>query len=278
MKKVNTLKIKKEIIKLIHDASFTMKKEFIDGFNSMKDSETSDRAGAVLDILLENAAIAESESLPLCQDCGSTIVFIEIGQDVILEGKYLHDSINEAVAEAYEKYYLRKSITGDPLRRGNTGSNTPAFIHTEIIKGDSVRITVFLKGGGSENMSALKLFRPTDPLETIIDFIEETVVTAGPNPCPPIFLGVGIGGTSDTALLNSKLAPLRETEHPDPFYRDLEHRIKERLNSTGVGPLGLGGRSTCAGVYIKEAPAHIATLPVALNLNCHSFRYGRAEI
>lgn len=278
MRKVNTLHIKDKIIELIHDSSFIIKKEVLESFKTLKASETSERGAAVLDILIENAAIAKSDNLPLCQDCGSALIFIEIGQEVLLEGELLTDAVNEGVAEAYEKYHLRKSITADPLRRGNTGTNTPAFIHTEIIKGDVVKITVFLKGGGSENMSSLNLFRPTDSVETIIKYIENTVKAAGPNPCPPLFLGIGIGGTPDIALLNSKLAPLKGHKNPDPYYSDLEDEIRNRLNRTGVGPLGLGGDSTCAAVYIKEAPSHIATLPVALSLNCHSFRYGRTEI
>lgn len=273
---IHTDIIKSEIEKLIYSASFIAPPEIKSAFSRMKLEETTPLASETLRILIENTEIAEREEIPLCQDCGSVIVFLEIGQELSLEGKYIYDAVNEAVAESYKNLYLRKSIVSDPLRRVNTGTNTPAFIHTEIIPGDKLRIDILLKGGGSENMSALRMFRPTDPVELIIDFIEDTVIKAGPNPCPPVFLGVGIGGTADVALLNSKKALLRPTgeRHSDPYYADLEEKIMLRLNSTGVGPMGFGGKNTAAGVYILEAPAHIASLPVALNLNCHSFRKG----
>jgi len=243
----------------------------------MRSRETLPLAAETLNILIENIKIAEEEKIPLCQDCGSVIIFLELGQEIEITGEYLYDAVNSAVAEAYSKFYLRKSIVADPLRRKNTGTNTPAFIHTDIVPGKTLTIDVMLKGGGSENMSALRMFRPTDSVEKIIDFIEETVTAAGPNPCPPIFLGIGIGGTADAAMLNAKKALLKNPgdHNPDPFYRDLEIRILERVNNTGIGPMGFGGNNSAAGVYIKEAPAHIASLPVALNLNCHSFRKGR---
>lgn len=271
---IHTDIIKSEIIRLIHSASFISPPEIKSAFAEMKAEETTPLASETLRILVENTEIAEKEEIPLCQDCGSTIVFLEIGQDLTLEGQYIYDAVNDAVAEAYKKFYLRKSIVSDPLRRINTGTNTPAFIHTDIVPGDKLRIDILLKGGGSENMSALRMFRPTDSVDIIIDFIVESVTKAGPNPCPPIFLGVGIGGTADAAMLNSKKALLRATgeKHSDTFYAELEERILQRINSTGVGPMGFGGKATAAGVYILEAPTHIASLPVALNLNCHSFR------
>lgn len=273
---IHTDIIKSEIEKLIYSASFIAPPEIRSAFSRMKSGETNPLASETLRILIENTEIAEREEIPLCQDTGSTIVFLEIGQELSIEGEYIYDAVDEAVAESYKKFSLRKSIVADPLRRVNTGTNTPAFIHIDIVPGNGLRIDILLKGGGSENMSALRMFRPTDSVDLIIDFIEETVVKAGPNPCPPIFLGVGIGGTADVALLNSKKALLRPTgeRHSDPYYADLEEKIMLRLNSTGVGPMGFGGANTAAGVYILEAPAHIASLPVALNLNCHSFRKG----
>lgn len=273
---IHTDLIKIEIEKLIYSASFIAPPEIKSAFSRMKIDETSPLASETLGILIDNAVIAEKEEIPLCQDTGSTIVFLEIGQDIYIEGGYIYDAVNEAVAESYKKFYLRKSIVADPLRRKNTGTNTPAFIHTDIVPGDTLRIDILLKGGGSENMSALRMFRPTDSVELVIDFIEETVIKAGPNPCPPVFLGVGIGGTADAAMLNSKKALLRPAgeRHSDPYYAGLEERILHRVNETGVGPMGFGGRYTVAGVYILEAPTHIASLPVALNLNCHSFRKG----
>ncbi len=274
---IHTNEIKKAIEDLIFNANFITPPEIKNFFSEMKNRETLPLATETLNILIENIDIAEKDTIPLCQDCGSVIIFLEIGQDLEITGDYLYDAVNAAVSEAYSKFYLRKSIVADPLRRKNTGTNTPAFIHSDIIPGDSLVIDVMLKGGGSENMSALRMFRPTDSVEMIIDFIEETVIKAGPNPCPPLFLGVGIGGTADAAMLNAKKALLKNpSDHnPDPFYRDLEIRILERINNTGVGPMGFGGTNSAAGVYIKEAPTHIASLPVALNLNCHSFRKGR---
>ncbi|HPJ35967.1 MAG TPA: fumarate hydratase [Spirochaetota bacterium] len=273
---IHTDLIKKEIEKLIYNASFTVPPEIKSAFSGMKLSETGPLASETLRILIENAEISEKEEIPLCQDCGSTIIFMEIGQDIEFEGEYICDAVNEAVADSYIKFHLRKSIVSDPLRRTNTGTNTPAFIHTDIIPGDRLKIDILLKGGGSENVSSLRMFRPTDPVEMIIDYIEDTVIKAGPNPCPPIFLGVGIGGTADAAMLNSKKALMRPTgeKHKDPFYAELEDKILARINSTGVGPMGFGGANTAAGVCIMEAPTHIASLPVALNLNCHSFRKG----
>ena len=274
---IHTDEIKKTIIELIYNANFITPPEIKNIFAEMTDRETLPLAAETLKILTENIEIAEKEIIPLCQDTGSVIIFLEIGQELEITGEYLYDAVNSAVAEAYTKFYLRKSIVEDPLRRKNTGTNTPAFIHTDIVPGNTLTIDVLLKGGGSENMSALRMFRPTDSVEKIIDFIEETVIEAGPNPCPPIFLGIGIGGTADTAMLNAKKALLNNpAEHnPDPFYKDLELKILERVNNSGVGPMGFGGKNSAAGVYITQAPAHIASLPVALNLNCHSFRKGR---
>ncbi len=273
---IHTDEIKDAVEKLIFDANFITTPVIKKIFSDMRKSETRDLAKDTLQVLIENAEIAEKETMPLCQDCGSVVIFIEIGQDVFIDGEYLYDAVNSAVADAYNKFYLRKSIVSDPLRRTNTGTNTPAFIHTEIVPGDSFKISILLKGGGSENMSSIRMFRPTDPVDAIIDYIEQSVIAAGPNPCPPLFLGIGIGGTADVAVLNAKKALLREPDsrNVDPFYSELELKILERLNSTGVGPLGFGGRSTAAGVYIMSAPTHIASLPVALNLNCHSFRKG----
>ncbi|HPF06800.1 MAG TPA: fumarate hydratase [Spirochaetota bacterium] len=277
---IHTDIIKSEIIKLIYSASFIAPPEIKSAFIRMKAEETNPLASETLKILIENTEIAEKEEIPLCQDCGSTIVFLEIGQELELEGNYLYDAVNDAVAEAYKKFYLRKSIVSDPLRRVNTGTNTPAFIHSDIVPGDRLKIDVLLKGGGSENMSVLRMFRPTDSADLIIDFITESVIKAGPNPCPPLFLGVGIGGTADTAMLNSKKALLRPAgeKHGDPFYAELEDKILRKINATGVGPMGFGGRATAAGVYILTAPTHIASLPVALNMNCHSFRKGEVTL
>ena len=277
---IDTGEIGQLIVDLVHKASFSMPDDVYSTLAALEKNEQNPLARETLGVLLENSSIAREKELPLCQDCGSVIVFLEIGQDVSLNGQPLNLAVDSAVEQAYRTFYLRKSIVEDPLRRKNTGTNTPAFIHTEIVPGSELSVTVYLKGGGSENMTVLKMFRPTEPVEGIIDFIASAVRDAGPNPCPPVFLGVGIGGTADVALVNSKKAVLRGpgSEHPDPFYRDLESRIMERVNMTGVGPLGFGGGTTAAGVYIIAAPSHIATLPVALNMNCHSLRYRTAHI
>ncbi len=276
---IQAYQVSNAVMDLIYKASFGLPHGVEKRISGMLKSEESELARTTLSILQENNDLAGAEGLPLCQDCGMVIVFIEMGQAVVVEGS-LSAAVNSGVEEAYRKFSLRKSVVADPLKRNNTGTNAPAILHVDLVEGDRFTITVYLKGGGSENMSALKMFRPTDPAEAIIDFIEDTVVQAGPNPCPPLFLGVGIGGTADTAMLNAKKAVLREagTRHPDPFYADLEQRIEERLNATGLGPLGFGGTSTVGWVYIKEAPTHIAMLPVALNLNCHSLRFGTAEL
>jgi fumarate hydratase subunit alpha len=264
---------------LIREASFNLPTEVEKRFEEMIGSETTDTAREILRVLKENGSIAATEGLPLCQDCGIAIVFVEVGRGIVIDGD-LDDAVNRGVEKAYRDNYLRKSVVADPLRRTNTGTNTPAVIHVEHTGGDRLGLTVFLKGGGSENMSSLKMFRPTATEEMILDHIEKAVIEAGPNPCPPLFLGVGIGGTADTALLNAKKAVLRGpgTRHPDPHYAALEDRILERVNRTGIGPLGFGGRHTAAGVFIKEAPTHIAMLPVALNMTCHSLRYRRTEL
>jgi fumarate hydratase subunit alpha len=272
-------RISKTVVDLIYKASFNLPNPVKKSIEEMMESEESDLAKTALRVMIENSSIAAAKGLPLCQDCGIVIVFLEIGQGITVDGS-INDAVNRGVEEAYRTFNLRKSVVADPLNRKNTSTNAPAIIHTDLTDGDRLAITVYLKGGGSENMSSLKMFRPTDSVDAIIDYIEEAVVKAGPNPCPPLFLGVGIGGTADTAMLNAKKAVLRGpgTRHHDPAYADLESRIEERLNGTGIGPLGFGGKSTVAGVYIREAPTHIAMLPVALNMNCHSLRYGAAEL
>ncbi|MBN2159950.1 MAG: fumarate hydratase [Spirochaetes bacterium] len=264
---------------LIGKASFKLPNDVEELIDRMLEREDSDMGRMGLRVLKENSAIAEADGLPLCQDCGMVVVFAEIGRGVLIDGD-LEDAVNAGVEEAYRKFSLRMSVVADPLKRVNTGTNAPAVVHAELTGGDGLALTVYLKGGGSENMSALRMFRPTDGADAIIDFIEEIVVKAGPNPCPPLFLGVGIGGTADSAMINAKKAVLRGagTRNPDPAYAELEERIEERLNATNIGPMGFGGRSTVARVYIREAPTHIAMLPVALNLNCHSLRYRRAEL
>ena len=232
-------------------------------------------AQGVLDNIIENYNIADRENVPICQDTGMACVFLEIGQDVHLVGGDLRQAVDEGVRRGYDKGYLRKSVVKDPVRRGNTGDNTPAMLYTEIVPGDKVTITVGPKGFGSENMSAIRMFKPSAGLQGIKDFILEVVETAGPNPCPPIVVGVGIGGTFDKAALLSKKALMRpiDSSHPDPFYADLEREMLEKINRLGIGPQGFGGRTTALGVNIETLPTHIAGMPCAVNISCHVTRH-----
>lgn len=229
----------------------------------------------VLDHIIENYEIADREHVPVCQDTGMACVFLKIGQDVHLTGGDLTDAVNEGVRRGYEKGYLRKSVVKDPVRRGNTGDNTPAMLYTEIVPGEAVSITVGPKGFGSENMSAIRMFKPSAGLQGIKDFILEIVETAGPNPCPPMVVGVGIGGTFDKAALLAKKALMRplDSSNPDPFYADLEREMLKRINELGIGPQGFGGRTTALGLNIETLPTHIAGMPCAINISCHVTRH-----
>ena len=238
-------------------------------------NEDSPFAKSVLDKIIENYKIADSEHVPICQDTGMACVFLEIGQDVHFVGGDLREAVDEGVRRGYTNGYLRKSVVADPIRRGNTGDNTPAMLYTEIVPGENVKITLGPKGFGSENMSAIRMFKPSAGLQGIKDFILETVEAAGPNPCPPIVVGVGIGGTFDKAALLAKKALLRPTDAPNenPFYAQLEQELLEKINALGIGPQGLGGRTTALAVNIETMPTHIAGLPVAVNINCHVTRH-----
>ena len=232
-------------------------------------------ARGVLDKIIENYEIADSENVPICQDTGMACVFLEIGQDVHLVGGDLAQAVDEGVRRGYDKGYLRKSVVADPVRRGNTGDNTPAMLYTEIVPGEQVKITVAPKGFGSENMSAIRMFKPSAGLQGIKDFILETVENAGPNPCPPMVVGVGIGGTFDKAALLAKKALMRplDVRNPDPYYAQLETEMLEKVNALGIGPQGFGGRTTAIGLNIETMPTHIAGMPCAININCHVTRH-----
>lgn len=242
---------------------------------SARKEEDGAVACSILDTIIENFQLAETGKTPICQDTGMACVFLEIGQDVHLTGGNLYDAVNEGVRRGYIRGYLRKSVEKDPVRRGNTGDNTPAMITTDIVLGDQVKVTVAPKGFGSENMSALKMLKPSEGLEGIKAFILETVEKAGPNPCPPIVVGVGIGGNFDHAALLAKKALLRETSshHPDPFYASLEDELLQKINELGIGPQGFGGRTTALGVNIETLPTHIAGMPCAVNISCHVTRH-----
>ena len=242
--------------------------------------EDGEIAKGVLDNIIENFDIADSENVPICQDTGMACVFLEIGQDVHFTGGDLNDAINEGVRRGYDKGYLRKSVVKDPVRRGNTGDNTPAMIYTEIVPGDQVKVTVGPKGFGSENMSQIRMFKPSAGLQGIKDFILEVVETAGPNPCPPMVVGVGIGGTFEKCALMAKEALTREAgSHSEiPWVKDLEEEMLDTVNKLGIGPGGLGGTTTALAVNVNTYPTHIAGLPVAVNICCHVNRHIIREV
>ena len=236
-------------------------------------------ARGVLDNIVENFHIADEENVPICQDTGMACVFLEVGQEVHFVGGGLYDAVNEGVRRGYTEGYLRKSVVADPIRRGNTGDNTPAMIHTDIVPGDRVSITVGPKGFGSENMSAIKMLKPSDGLEGVKKFVLDTVEAAGPNPCPPMVVGVGIGGTFEKCAYLAKKALMRplDVRNPDPYYADLEQELLERINALGIGPQGFGGLTTALGLNIEVLPTHIAGMPCAVNIGCHATRH-RTEV
>lgn len=243
------------------------------------DNEESSVGKNILNILLENATIAEEKSIPLCQDTGMAVFFVKLGQEVIVRGDTLTDAINKGVKQGYEEGYLRKSVV-DPLSRINTKDNTPAIIHYEMVKGDKIFIEFAPKGFGSENMSKMKMLKPSDGIEGIKSFIIETVKEAGPNPCPPIVVGVGIGGTIEKCAQIAKKSLLRDIgEHnEDENIKELEIEILKEINNLGIGPQGLGGNTTALAVNIETFPTHIAGLPVVVNINCHAARHKKVII
>ena len=239
-----------------------------------RSTESSHTAVSVLGDILDNADLADRQSIPMCQDTGAAVVFLEVGLDVHFNSDP-YAAINEGVRQGYEKYYLRKSVVADPLRRVNTGDNTPAFINTQLKPGDQVKITLLAKGFGSENMSRLKMLMPADGRQGVHDFVLETVRMAGPNACPPFMVGVGIGGTFDQVALAAKRSLLRrlDSKHEDPYYAEFESELLHDINQLGVGPQGFGGRTTALAVAIETLPTHIAGLPVAVNIQCHAIRH-----
>ncbi len=263
------------IERLCIDANTHLPGDVRDAICTCRACEDSTLAQGILDNIIDNYEIADRENVPICQDTGMACVFLEIGQDVHIVGGNLTDAVNEGVRRGYDKGYLRKSVVGDPVRRGNTGDNTPAMLYTEIVPGENIKVTVGPKGFGSENMSAIRMFKPSAGLDGIRDFILETVETAGPNPCPPMVVGVGIGGTFDKAALLAKKALMRpiDSSHPDPFYADLEKEMLEKINKLGIGPQGFGGKTTALGLNIETMPTHIAGMPCAININCHVTRH-----
>ena len=272
---VNTEDIVKNIKEMCIEANHYLSKDMDKALKDATASEKSELGKKILNQLQENLKIAYEEMIPICQDTGMAVIFLEVGQDVHFEGMAIEDAVNEGVRQGYTEGYLRKSVVGDPIIRENTKDNTPAVIHYSIVPGDKVIITMAPKGFGSENMSAIRMFKPSAGLQGIKDFILETVETAGPNPCPPMVVGVGIGGTFDKAALLAKKALMRpiDSENPDPFYADLEKEMLEKVNKLGIGPQGFGGKTTAIGLNIETMATHIAGMPCAININCHVTRH-----
>jgi fumarate hydratase subunit alpha len=275
MRTIEAATIIDAVERLCIDANLYLNEDVKNALEKAADLEESDTGRSILESLIKNAEIAAREGLAICQDTGMAILFVELGQDVHISGGSLKEALNEGVRRGYKKGYLRNSVVRDPLRRENTKDNTPAVIHYEIVEGDKLTIHVAPKGFGSENMSALKMLKPSDGVEGVKKVVIDTVSQAGANPCPPIVVGVGIGGSMEKAALLAKKALMRPLDqgHPDAYYRDLEQQLLLSINKLGIGPAGLGGRMTALGVNIETYPTHIAGLPVAVNISCHVTRH-----
>jgi fumarate hydratase subunit alpha len=283
MRTVSFEKVVSEVEKLCIAACHILPADVLSALEAAERSEQNLSAKKILNQLLENAKIAREKQIPLCQDTGLAVFFVQIGSEVQITpaSKTIADSINAGVAAGYENGFLRKSVVAEPLQnRKNTDTNTPAVIHTEIVSGDKIKITMLAKGGGCENKSQFKMFLPTDDKEKIIDWIVSVVSQAGANACPPFVVGVGIGGDFEQCCILSKKALLRKlnSKNTNSFYADIEKQILQKINSSGIGPLGFGGDTTALGVMIETAPCHIASLPVAVNIECHAHRHQSVEI
>ena len=281
MRVVQAELISKTVSELCKQACYVVTPDMRAAFEKARENESSPIGKDILGKVLQNADLAQKRVAPICQDTGMAVVFVDIGQDVHIEGGFLEDAINEGVKDGYVGGYLRKSVVNDPIfERKNTTNNTPAVINVRIVRGDKIHIKVAPKGFGSENKSALKMLVPADGLEGVKKVFLDAVKLAGPNACPPMVIGIGIGGTMDKAALMAKYAAARDADskNPDPRYAKLEEELLELACKTGVGPQGLGGDTTAVKVNIEWYPTHIAGLPVAININCHAARHAEAEI
>ena len=280
MKELDLQRVTDEVERMCIEGNYFIGKEVLDKIKEAYAKEESEVGKNILGQIIENDEIAANEQVPMCQDTGIVVVFLEVGTEVRIPGD-IYAAINEGVRRGYEKGYLRKSVVKDPLDRVNTKDNTPAVIHTTLVPGsDKVKIVVAPKGGGSENMSALRMLEPSDGIEGIKKLVVETIKNAGGNPCPPIIVGVGIGGNFEKSAILAKKAVLRDIndKSSSPINAKLEEELLELINKTGVGPLGLGGRTTALAVKVETYPCHIAALPVAININCHAARHKEVEL
>lgn len=279
MRVISLAEVRDRIKDLVQEANFVLQDDVRNVIEAMEKQEESPAGLEVFRQLRENAQIARQEKLGICQDTGLAVFFVEVGEDVQWRRDdgltSLREAITEGTRRGYAEGYLRKSVVADPIRRKNTGDNTPAFIHWDLVPGEVFKVTFIAKGGGAENMSAVRMFAPAAGLEGIEDFVVETVDKAGSNPCPPIIVGVGVGGNFDHVALLAKKALLRRplgSPNPDPFYADMEKRLLARINNLGIGPQGMGGRVTALAVHVEAFPCHIASMPAAVNIECHAHR------
>jgi fumarate hydratase subunit alpha len=275
MREIDVSEIIPKVKTLCMDANFFLGDDVLNALKKAVDTEESPVGKGILGDIVENARIAHDQQVPMCQDTGFAVFFVEVGQDIHFTGGLLSEAINEGVRQGYEEGYLRKSIVGDPINRVNTKDNTPAVINYDIVPGDKLKIVFTAKGGGSENMSEVKMMKPSDGVEGLKDFVVDRVRRSSGNPCPPVIVGVGVGGTFDKCAQIAKKALLREigSTHPDPFYADLEAELLVKINNIGIGPQGVGGRTTALAVFIEVHPCHIASFPAAVNMQCHAARH-----
>ncbi len=276
MREIHIDKIIEAVKKLSMDANFYIGDDIVEKIKEFKEKEESPTAKEILEIILQNQELAAKERMPMCQDTGVAVIFVELGQDVHIVGGDFYEAINEGVRRGYKEGYLRKSMVDDPIiDRINTKDNTPAIIYTDIVPGDKLKITVAPKGGGSENMSEVKMMKAADGIEGVIDFVVDRVKRSGGNPCPPIIVGVGLGGNFEQSALLAKKSLLRDIreKNPDPKWAEVEEIILNKVNKLGIGPQGLGGNTTALAVTILSKPCHIASMPVAVNIQCHAARH-----
>ena len=274
MREIHVDEIRDNVAQICIDAAYNLSEDVLTAFDRAIETETSPAAKEIIGLLKENARIARQDHIPICQDTGIAIFFVEIGQDLRIKNGFIADAINDGVRKGYREGYLRKSVV-DPLTRKNTGDNTPAIIYTELVPGDKLKISFMPKGAGSENMSIIRMLKPTEGIEGVKNFVLECVQRAGANPCPPVVIGVGIGGDFEKAALLSKKALLRPVGSPNAKLElaSIEMELLKAVNKTGIGPEGLGGRVTAMAVHVESFPCHTASLPVAVNINCHAARH-----
>jgi fumarate hydratase subunit alpha len=280
MREISVKDVISRVKDLCIDANYNLGEDVEKALKEGYQKEESPTSKETLNQIIENVQIAKQGEFPLCQDTGFAVVFVDMGDQVFVKDGNLFDAINEGVRQGYKEGYLRKSILGDPIERKNTGDNTPAVIHMNVVKGDKLKITVAPKGGGSENMSEVKMMKPSDGVEGVKEFVIDMVRRSGSNPCPPIIVGVGIGGTFEKCAEMAKRALLKEVgeRNPNPFYAKLEEELLEKVNKLGIGPQGFGGRVTALDVHIETYPCHIASFPAAVNIQCHAARHKEAVI